>query len=98
MSSNLPPGVCDNDIPGNRPEDQEWDDLLDFLSDCGLAAIEIRAAIEEHIRRAEDQDTTTIPTIERTLNFFTKEKMKEMDAPFPSEKGYENWLDDGLST
>ena len=25
MLSNLPPGVTENDLPGNRPEDEEWD-------------------------------------------------------------------------
>lgn len=30
-ASNLPPGVSDNMIPGNRPEDEEWDKFLDLL-------------------------------------------------------------------
>ena len=30
MSSNLPPGVTEGDIPGNRPEDQEFELLVSF--------------------------------------------------------------------
>jgi len=30
MSSNYPPGVTDNMIPGNRPEDQEVDYFITF--------------------------------------------------------------------
>lgn len=29
--SNLPPGVSDYDIPGNRPEDIEWEKLIDKM-------------------------------------------------------------------
>jgi hypothetical protein len=28
MPSNLPPGVSDSDLPGNRPEDQELDGFV----------------------------------------------------------------------
>jgi hypothetical protein len=28
----LPPGVEDSDIPGNRPEDIEWEELLEWIS------------------------------------------------------------------
>lgn len=31
MSSNLPPGVAENDIPGNRPEDALFEKLFDRL-------------------------------------------------------------------
>lgn len=34
--SNLPPGVSVSDIPGNRPEDEEWDQLhahIDHIAD-----------------------------------------------------------------
>jgi len=35
MSSNLPPGVTDGMIPGNRPEDIEWEMFYEWLdSDC----------------------------------------------------------------
>lgn len=42
----LPPGVRESDIPGNRPEDVEWDRLFEWLSDCGLSPRDIREAIE----------------------------------------------------
>lgn len=33
MGWNLPPGVSENDIPGNRPEDQAFDVFMD-TEDC----------------------------------------------------------------
>lgn len=30
--SNLPPGVTDSMIPGNRPEDEEWDSFLEEVT------------------------------------------------------------------
>jgi len=33
MLSNLPPGVTDSMLPGNRPEDQEWEDFWTWLED-----------------------------------------------------------------
>jgi len=33
MSSNLPPGVTENMIPGNRPEDEAWDDFHAKIDD-----------------------------------------------------------------
>lgn len=32
MASNLPPGVTEGMLPGNRPEDWGWDALLDDIS------------------------------------------------------------------
>ena len=49
--SNLPPGVSNNDLPGNRPEDTEWDSLFEFLSNCDLEPVEIRAAVEDYLSR-----------------------------------------------
>ncbi len=34
---NLPPGCSPNDIPGNRPEDEAWDDLVQQISRCADA-------------------------------------------------------------
>ena len=44
--SNLPPGVTESMIPGNRPEDWAWDKLWDWIQDTGLTPEEIREAIE----------------------------------------------------
>jgi hypothetical protein len=33
MSSNLPPGVTESMIPGNRPEDTAWDNTIDAITD-----------------------------------------------------------------
>ena len=33
MLSNLPPGVTEDMLPGNRPEDKEWDDFHEWIDD-----------------------------------------------------------------
>ena len=33
MSSNLPPGVTEGMIPGNRPEDIAWDEFYEWFED-----------------------------------------------------------------
>lgn len=40
-----PPGCSEQDIPGNRPEDSEWERLNDDLVASGLTAQEIRALV-----------------------------------------------------
>lgn len=34
MSSNLPTGVTENMIPGNRPEDMEWEQVHENIDWC----------------------------------------------------------------
>lgn len=50
MSSNLPPGVSESDIPGNRPEDIAWEHLHEKIdsdsSDHGLTDMDARMAWE----------------------------------------------------
>lgn len=53
MSSNLPPGVSDSDIPGNRPEDMEWDNLWDWLGGIDIEPEEIRLMVTMHMRKKE---------------------------------------------
>lgn len=36
--SDLPPGCSASDIPGNRPEDEAWDNLFDDIGASGLTA------------------------------------------------------------
>jgi hypothetical protein len=48
MPGNLPPGVSVSDIPGNRPEDEAWDDLFNWLMDSGLEPKEIRDYLSIH--------------------------------------------------
>jgi len=54
-SSNLPPGVTESDIPGNRPEDiireREFNTLVEWLWNCGLEIEDIRFAVENEIER-----------------------------------------------
>lgn len=60
MSSNLPPGVTESMIPGNRPEDEAWDRLIDDIGgDCpdpeaarqrwvaGAEPAKLQAAVED---------------------------------------------------
>lgn len=42
---NLPPGVSVSDIPGNRPEDEEWERLWDRLVESGLTVEEIESRV-----------------------------------------------------
>ncbi len=42
MLSNLPPGVSESDIPGNRPEDVEWEQFIDDISAEPISAQEAR--------------------------------------------------------
>lgn len=44
---NLPPGVRESDIPGNRPEDMEWERLFEWLGDTGLTPLDIRRAVQD---------------------------------------------------
>ncbi len=48
MSYNLPPGVSVNDIPGNRPEDIAWDDLVEWLGTLNLTPHEIRVRLARY--------------------------------------------------
>ena len=47
MSSNLPTGVSENDIPGNRPEDWDWDSILDWLGNLDISPAELRDILVE---------------------------------------------------
>lgn len=49
MSDNLPPGVNESDIPGNRPEDQEWEDLWLWIAEQGIGPTELKALIRVHL-------------------------------------------------
>lgn len=45
MMSNLPPGVTDSMIPGNRPEDAEWDRFYAMVGeDCEQAGLDAAQA------------------------------------------------------
>ena len=45
MSSNYPPGVTESMIPGNRPEDLEWEEIYDWLVDVDIEPQELITAI-----------------------------------------------------
>ena len=45
MSSNYPPGVTEDMIPGNRPEDLEWDNIWDWLETVDIEPDEFVTAI-----------------------------------------------------
>jgi hypothetical protein len=48
--SNLPPGVTESNIPGNRPEDVEWDKFFvwftDFADTFGINPAEAKEIVE----------------------------------------------------
>lgn len=53
MNSNLPPGVSEFNIPGNTPEEQAWDSLLENIQNSGLTAQEARAVWEFGLKSLE---------------------------------------------
>lgn len=42
---NLPPGCNSSDIPGNTPEDEAWEKMLDRLAESGLGVNEIERRV-----------------------------------------------------
>jgi hypothetical protein len=58
MSSNLPPGVTENMIPGNRPEDMAeeafWEALYDGLTTERVEAIEADEFLQRILIKARD--------------------------------------------
>ena len=66
MSSNLPPGVTESMIPGNRPEDAAWDavweDITGEAIDANLSADDVRRvwdlgikALHKEYTKGDDQ-------------------------------------------
>lgn len=55
--SNLPPGVTASMIPGNRPQDEEWEQLIDSVA----------VFMEDGLERSEYHDKSDIPEILRAL-------------------------------
>ena len=55
--NNLPPGVNEGMIPGNRQEDQDWDDFLEWANDrfveSGLSVEDCRAAVKAGIEMVQ---------------------------------------------
>jgi len=55
---NMPPGVNENDIPGNRPEDAAWERFIEALGDAVVDpwddSTEIRACLEAAYQAAYD--------------------------------------------
>lgn len=46
MASNLPPGVTVNMLPGNRPEDEYMDSVLEFIA---VDVSELPSALEKSV-------------------------------------------------
>lgn len=51
MSSNLPPGVHESDIPGNRQIDVLWERIHNWIDDTGLTPEDIVTAITSYTNR-----------------------------------------------
>ena len=44
-SSNLPPGVHEGMIPGNRPEEQDWEDLWAWIGTIDIDAHDLQLLV-----------------------------------------------------
>ena len=55
MSLNLPPGVSDYDIPGNRTEDIEWENLIDKMMSDIDSPYEARQVWEQGLKSHNTQ-------------------------------------------
>jgi len=55
--SNLPPGVTEGMIPGNRPQDAEFETIIDMVA----------LAIEANLEHAQYHDERDVPDILRAL-------------------------------
>lgn len=52
---NMPPGCSESDIPGNTPEDEAWEKLIDEMFQSGLTAAEARARwMNNTVERCEE--------------------------------------------
>jgi hypothetical protein len=66
MSSNLPPGVTESMIPGNRPEDRAFDEATEWGIDqfvgAGFDGADIRRAVKIGIAaiKAEESDVADL--------------------------------------
>ena len=51
--NNLPPGVTDADIPGNRPEDREWEEFHEWIDEVaaehGYSPEQLKALITDGV-------------------------------------------------
>jgi len=72
VRSNLPPGVTDSMIPGNRPQDEEWDNLIEKLA----------LMVDGEIDESEHFEKKDIPDMLRSL----LEEFEE-DPDFYKEQG-----------
>lgn len=74
MNSNLPPGVTDSMIPGNRPQDAEFEHILDSIA----------VFMEDGLERSEYHDKSDIPDI---LCNLLAEYEVDADSEFLKEQG-----------
>jgi len=61
--SNLPPGVTESMIPGNRPEDIEWDQLWEKIND---EAVDRNLTVEQ-VRMIWAIGLSMMPEIEKLV-------------------------------
>ena len=71
---NLPPGVTDSMIPGNRPQYIEWEQMIDAIA----------VFIEGGMERAEYHDNGDIPNLLKEL---IEEYEADADSEFYAEQG-----------
>lgn len=44
LNNNLPPGVTESMLPGNRPEDREWED---FHGEIDIKCFDLKLSVED---------------------------------------------------
>lgn len=71
MSSNLPPGVTDAMLPGNRPEDLAWERFWDYAQDR-LSTLDISEAY-----MALDIGTASIAAIRSNISSLIEEARQD---------------------
>ena len=79
--SNLPPGVNESDIPGNRPEDldaeQEWETAYDNVKDRIENMNTDESLRELLLDEIVDEDTPRLNELERMADLLFEDWMKE---------------------
>ena len=67
MPSNLPPGVTESMIPGNRPEDLEWEALFDWIDTVDMEVNEFITAIISYCVSHNRKFSREFPIVENTI-------------------------------
>lgn len=78
---NLPPGVTDSMLPGNRPEDEAWEYYCETKRPNEIWS--------------ETHHGAVIPSDWNAMDFYKKEGHEEFTKAI--DKDFENWLEDQMN-